>query len=197
MNIMHVLLTAGALLAVAACGSSGSVKNEKADSLSEVQDGSRVLVAYFSATGTTRQAAEYIAAAANGTIYEIRPDSLYTAADLDWQNPKSRSSIEMKDSVARPLLHGGVVPDMTRYNVVFVGYPIWWDEAPRVINTWIEANDLREKAIIPFATSGGSTITNSVDVLKKTYPSLDWQQGRLLNNPSEAQAETWVRSLNL
>lgn len=197
MNIMHVLLTAGALLAVAACGNAGSLKNEKADSLSEVQDGSRVLVAYFSATGTTRQAAEYVAAATDATIYEIRPDSAYTAADLDWRNPKSRSSVEMHDSVARPLLDGGVVPDMTRYNVVFVGYPIWWNEAPRVINTWIEANDLREKAIIPFATSGGDAITNSVDVLKQQYPSLDWQQGRLLNNPSEAQAEMWVRTLNL
>lgn len=197
MNIMHVLLTAGALLAVAACGSAGSIKDEKADSLSEIQDGSRVLVAYFSATGTTEQAARLIAAATDGTLYAIKPDSAYTAKDLDWRDTKSRSSIEMADSVARPLLKGGVVPDMTRYNVVFVGYPIWWDEAPRVINTWIEANDLREKSVIPFATSGGSRIEPSVARLRSEYPSLDWQQGRLLNNPNEAQVSTWIKSIGL
>ena len=151
----------------------------------------KVLVVYFSATGTTGQVAKQIAKTADADICEIAPSKPYSSADLDWTNKQSRSSVEMSNPKARPEIKT-VSVDMSKYDYVFLGYPIWWDLAPRTLNTFIEAANLADKTVIPFATSGSSTIANSVAVLKKYYPKLKWQTGKLLNHVSEKEIGTWV-----
>lgn len=140
----------------------------------------KTLVVYFSATGTTARAAQRIARETGADLYEIRPAKAYGAADLDWRNARSRSSVEMNDPKARPAL-AAPAADLSDYEVVYLGYPIWWDMAPRVVQTFLENHDLKGKRIIPFATSGSSGIANSVSELRKAYPELDWREGRLMN----------------
>ena len=151
----------------------------------------KVLVVYFSATGTTRQVAKQIAKTADADICEITPAKPYSSADLDWTNKQSRSSVEMNNPKARPEIKA-VSVDASRYDYIFLGYPIWWYLAPRTVNSFIETADLASKAVIRFATSGRSTIANSVAVLKKSYPKIKWQTGKLLNHVSEKEMETWV-----
>lgn len=126
-----------------------------------------------------------------GELDAILPVEPYTDADLDWTDKQSRSSVEMGDLHARPaikLLQKNVVD----YDMIFIGYPIWWDLAPREMNTFMECYDLRGKTIIPFATSGGSSIANSVKALKREYPALNWKEGRLLNQPHEKMIRSWL-----
>ncbi|MGM9713382.1 MAG: flavodoxin [Prevotella sp.] len=138
------------------------------------------LIVYFSATGTTRHAAEELARITGADICEIVPAQPYTSADLDWNDKRSRSSLEMNDPTSRPAIKS-IGIDIKIYDCIFLGYPIWWDLAPRVVNTFIESNDMTGKTVIPFATSGGSSITGSVSALKKAYPALKWKEGCLLN----------------
>ncbi len=154
----------------------------------------RILVAYFSATGTTAQAAAKLADITGGALYAITPAKPYTNADLDWHNKQSRSSVEMNDPKSRPALTGKKT-DMADYDVVFIGYPIWWNQAPRVINTFIENHNLKGKTVIPFATSGGSSIDNSVKKLKSGYPDLNWSEGKLLNHAGEAAIRQWANQM--
>lgn len=154
----------------------------------------RILVAYFSATGTTARAAEKLADITGGELYAITPDESYTPADLDWHDRQSRSSVEMNDPKSRPAIKGRK-ENIADYDVVFIGYPIWWDLAPRVINTFIESHDLKGKTVIPFATSGGSTLAGSAAALKKSYPALNWKEGRLLNRTDEKTIRTWIEKL--
>ena len=157
---------------------------------------SRVLVVYFSCTGTTRRVAEAVAETLGATLYRITPAETYTAADLNWNDAASRSSVEMKDPSSRPALSGNKI-DAQAYDTVLLGYPIWWDEAPRAVNTFIESQNLQGGVqVIPFATSGGSSIDGSVRALRATYPALNWQKGRLLNGGAKAAA-SWARSLGL
>ena len=158
--------------------------------MNKVQN-SKTLVAYFSATGTTARAAEKVAKITGGEPYAITPAQAYTPADLDWNNSQSRSSVEMNDPKSRPALKGkkGNIAD---YDVIFIGYPIWWNLAPRIINTFIESHDLKGKTVIPFATSGSSAITGSAAALKKSYPALNWKEGRLLNRADEKSIRTWI-----
>lgn len=141
----------------------------------------KTLVAYFSATGTTKAAAEKLAKQQNAVLWEIEPAEPYTAADLDWRDPKSRSSVEMNNPEERPTIKQctNVMP----YDTVYVGFPIWWGICPRIINSWLDNNEpqLQGKTMIPFATSGSSGIEEAEDYLRKTYPSLTWQKGLLLN----------------
>ena len=141
----------------------------------------KTLVAYFSATGTTKAAAEKLAQQHNAVLWEIEPAEPYTAADLDWRDPKSRSSVEMNNPEERPMIKQctNVMP----YDTVYVGFPIWWGICPRIINSWLDNNEpqLQGKVLIPFATSGSSGIEEAEDYLRKTYPSLNWQKGLLLN----------------
>ena len=116
---------------------------------------SNKLVAYFSAGGVTRSVAEKLADETGADLFEIVPENPYTHADLDWQNSRSRSSVEMKDRNARPAIASKIV-DMSRYDVIFVGFPIWWYREPSIIDTFMEAYDFSGKTIVPFATSGGS-----------------------------------------
>ena len=121
---------------------------------------SKVLVAYFSASGVTKKLAEKLAEATGGDLIEIVPEELYTKADLNWMNPKSRSSVEMKDRSCRPAI-ASKVEDMSSYDAVFIGFPVWWYREPSIIDTFAESYDFSGKTIIPFATSGSSGIGSS------------------------------------
>ena len=162
--------------------------------MNSMQSNHKVLVAYFSATGVTARAAQKVAEATGGEVYAITPAKPYTDADLDWNDKQSRSSVEMNDPKARPAL-GGERLDVSEYDIVFIGYPIWWNQAPRLINTFIESHNLKGKTVIPFATSGGSTISGSVATLKRCYPALEWKEGRLLNSADEKTVRTWIERL--
>lgn len=157
------------------------------------QSEKKILVAYFSCTGTTEKVANAIAKTVNGKLYRITPATAYTSADLDWNNKTSRSSIEMSDENSRPAL-GEEALNLKNYDVIFLGYPIWWNVCPRPINTFLEKYDFSGKAIIPFATSGSSSIANSVTLLKKLYPKIKWKEGRLCNDNIK-QAEDWARQI--
>ena len=150
---------------------------------------SKILVAYFSASGVTARAAEEIAQAVGGDLYEIRPAQPYTAAGLDWTNKQSRSSLEMTDPACRPAV-AGAVADMARYETVFVGFPIWWGVEPRVVDTFLEGYDFAGKVMIPFATSGGSGMPYAQRHLRSQYPELDWREGKLVRR----DGAEWARS---
>ena len=157
---------------------------------------SKKLVAYFSASGITRNVAKLVAEAAGADLYEITTKESYTKADLNWMDKKSRSSVEMADIKSRPAL-SSKPKNLADYNTVYIGFPIWWDLAPRIINTFIESCDLTGKTIIPFATSGGSSISNAEKELQKTYPTIKWQKGKLLNNASLEDVKQWIKNKSL
>ena len=138
-----------------------------------------ILVAYFSATGNTERVAQQIAEAKQATLWEIEPMEPYTAADLDWRDKQSRSSLEMADPEARPTIKQ--CTDIREYDTIYLGFPIWWDVCPRIIDSWLENNVemLEDKTIVPFATSGGSTIDGAVAYLRKNYPTLTFTDGKL------------------
>lgn len=153
----------------------------------------KVLVAYFSCTGNTERVAKAIAEATDGTLYRITPQTAYTSADLNWRNTKSRTSREMSNATSRPSLADKEAKAET-YDVIFLGYPIWWDKAPRIIQTFIESYRLNGKTIIPFATSGSSSITNSVKALRSEYENIVWQSGKLLNGEMKEVAN-WAKEI--
>lgn len=138
------------------------------------------LVVYFSCTGTTKGAAEKLAQLIGADLYEITPAKAYSDADLDWRDKKSRSTIEMNDLTSRPAIKGKC-EKMDQYKTVYVGFPIWWNLAPTIINTFMESYDFTGKTIIPFATSGGSSIDNSEKSLRKSYTKYTWKTGKLIN----------------
>ena len=183
MNKIILTLAAVMTMSLAACAQDRGEKN--------MQTENKALVVYFSATGTTAKAARTIAEVTGGTLYEIVPQQAYSSDDLDWNDRQSRSSVEMNDPQARPALKD-TKPDVATYDVVFIGYPVWWDQAPRIINTFIESHDLKGKTLVPFATSGGSGISNSIKELRKAYPDLGWQDGKLLNGTGKNAIRNWV-----
>lgn len=152
------------------------------------------LVAYFSASGVTRSAAERLAKAAGADLFEIKPAVPYTRADLDWMNKKSRSSVEMNNPDSRPEIEERL-SNMEDYDTVFIGFPIWWYVAPTIINTFVESYDFSGKTIIPFATSGGSGMGKTVEVLKPLCPGANWEKGKMLNRVSDRELENWVKGL--
>ena len=154
----------------------------------------KVLVAYFSASGVTKGVAQQLAEVAGADLHEIKPEQPYTDADLDWRDKESRSSVEMKDKNSRPAITDKL-ENMADYDVVFVGFPIWWYTCPTIINTFMEAYDFKGKTVVPFATSGGSTIEKSCEDLKATYPELTWKDGKLLNKPSKEDLEQFVQTV--
>ncbi len=140
----------------------------------------KTLVVYFSATGTTKAAAERLATEFNADLFEIAPEQPYTAADLDWRDKTSRSTLEMQDKASRPAI-AAKCDNIAQYDTVWIGFPVWWYTAPTIVNTFIEAHDLGGKVLNVFATSGGSNVTGSAADLKKAYPQLMWGESRLLN----------------
>ena len=193
MKIKTILLAfVGLLLATSSCAQ----KNREKANQREVNNDKKVLVAYFSATGTTKAVAEDLAKVMDATLFEIGPTEPYTSADLDWRDSLSRSSVEMHDLNSRPAVKNKV-EDIARYDIVFLGYPIWWYIAPTIVNTFIDENNLEGKKVYCFATSGGSPIAPCVDALKKQYPNIDWQEGKLLNHASKETLEAWKQELGL
>ena len=170
--------------------------SKKEASHEESTDPSGAIVCYFSATGTTEKAAKRIAEIAGADLYTITPRELYTDADLDWRDSFSRSSVEMRDLSSRPALKDSAA-DLSKYAVVFIGYPNWWNTHPTLINTFIEANNLQGKTIVPFMTSGGSDITNSEKQLRETYPSLTFAKGLLMNDVSDSDIRAWIKEAGL
>ena len=155
------------------------------------------LVAYFSATGTTEGAANALAKAARADLYRITPAQPYSSRDLNWNNSSSRSSVEMGNDSARPAL-AQVAPDLSTYDVVFVGFPIWWYVEPRIVDTFLESCDLSGKAVVPFATSGSSGITRAASRMRDIVPQARVLDGRMMNDrPSTSELEAWIRGLGL
>ena len=190
MKITAIISTLLFSLAMSACAQNKSAESKENDNMDK-----KVLVAYFSATGTTALEARLIAEATSATLYEIQPEQAYTPGDLDWHDSQSRSSVEMSDDNSRPSIKGEV-ENIGQYDLVFLGYPIWWDLAPRPVYTFIEKNDLKGKTIIPFATSGGSSITGSVKDLRSKYPDIEWEDGKLLNGAGKSAVEKWIKQLD-
>jgi flavodoxin len=155
----------------------------------------KTLVAYFSATGTTAAAAKKLAEAAGADLYEIKPAVPYTKEDLNWMNKKSRSSVEMNDKSSRPELADKNAA-ISGYDLVLVGFPIWWYVAPTIINTFLESYDFMGKKIVLFATSGGSGFGRAVEFLKGSCPGAEIAEGKILNQlPDAAELRKWVESL--
>lgn len=151
----------------------------------------KILVAYFSASGVTKRAAEEIAAAVGGDLYEIAPARPYTDADLDWTDKKSRSTLEMKDPKCRPEIAGEI--DIAEYGKIFIGFPVWWYVQPRIIDSFLESHDFAGKTIIPFATSGGSGISGAEKSMKQLCPAAKWVKGKLVNGGAAAWAKSAVK----
>ena len=167
---MKKMIMMAALLAICLSGCAQKNKKENRDM--------KVLVAYFSASGVTKGVAQQLAEVTGGTLHEIKPAQLYTEADKS-----SRPAITDK------------LTNMKDYDVVYVGFPIWWYTCPRIINTFMESYDFKGKTVIPFATSGGSDIKRACDDLKAAYPQVTWKDGKLLNHATKQDLEQWVKSL--
>ena len=152
----------------------------------------KALVAYFSATGTTKAVAERIAKAAHGDLYEIQPEIPYSDADLDWQNNNARSTIEMHNLAYRPAIKG-TVENIQQYDLFYIGFPIWWYQQPTIINAFIEKNNLKGKTVKTFATSGITDIGKADSLLKAEYPDIKWVKGKLMNAVSDRDIENYVK----
>lgn len=145
------------------------------------------LVCYFSATGTTKEVAEKIASIINADLFAIEPVNKYTSEDLDWTNKQSRSSIEMVDETSRPAIKN-IVANITEYQNVVIGFPVWWYKEPAIIDTFIEENDLSNKQVYVYVTSGGSTVDGSLESLRQKYPNINFVSGKRLGMNIEEQA---------
>ena len=158
---------------------------------------SKVLVAYFSTGGNTRRVAKALATAAGADLYEIKPVQPYSHADLNWMDKKSRSTIEMNDPSSRPEIVGPL-PDVSGYDTILLGFPVWWYTCPAIIRTFLEGLDLHGKKLVPFATSGGSGLGDTAEHLKQYAPGAEVLPGRMMNgriNPDDLKA--WVGNLGL
>lgn len=207
-----ILLSLMMLLCLTACGNSTgqsesvNVNDTENAGLSETRQPeaetaetqeNKVLVAYFSATGTTKSVAQHIADGLSADLYEIVPEEPYTDADLNYHDDNSRSAIEMNDSSSRPAISGSV-ENMEQYDIVFIGYPIWWGDAPRIVSTFVESYDFSGKTVVPFCTSGGSGVGSSASNLERLTSGAVWMDGHRLNgSDSQETVMEWVNGLGL
>lgn len=178
--------------------SNGSqTENNDKPSDNDTAETTKVLVAYFSATNTTEGVAKTIADSLGADLYEITPEQPYTDADLDYHDDKSRSTIEMNDPNSRPAI-SGTVENMDQYDIVFIGYPIWWGEAPRILSTFVESYSFSGKTVVPFCTSGGSGVGSSASNLESLTSGATWLFGTRLNgNASRDSVAEWINGLGL
>ncbi len=153
----------------------------------------KIAIIYFSATGTTKTVATYIKDATGGDLIEIVPKDKYTDADLNYNNDNCRANKEQNDSSSRPAISNNI--NANSYDVIYLGYPIWWGDAPRIIYTFLDNHNLNGKTVIPFCTSGGSGIGTSVSYFKKNYKNVNWLDGRKLST-SKSEVTNWVNGLN-
>ncbi|MDD7718242.1 MAG: flavodoxin [Eubacteriaceae bacterium] len=154
----------------------------------------KVLVAYFSASGVTKKVAEEIAAAAGGVLFEIEPEIAYTSADLNWMDKKSRSSIEMGDKAFRPAMVKKEL-DLSEYDSILLGFPIWWYVAPTIVNTFLESYDFSGKKITLFATSGGSGFGNTLRELEPSAPGAQFAEGGILNGATAEDIQKLIKEI--
>ena len=155
------------------------------------------LVAFFSASGVTAALAQRLSRAAGADLFEIKPAVPYTSADLDWTNASSRSSVEMKNPASRPEI-AEKLPSMADYDVVFLGFPIWWYVVPTIINTFLESYDFSGKTIALFATSGGSPMGRTLEILRPLCnASVKWLPAKMLNGATDSDLNAWLKSLKL
>jgi flavodoxin len=175
-----IIAVAAVLMTLTACG-----QNTKKEM--------KTLVAYFSATGTTEAVAKDLAEVAGATLYEIKPEVKYTAADLDWRDKQSRSSLEMQDKSSRPAIVKDL-KDADNYDIIYIGFPVWWYTAPTIINTFIETYGFEGKTVFLFATSGSSDIDGADKQFHAQYPDINWKTGKLLNGASKKTLQDWVAS---
>ncbi len=153
---------------------------------------SKVLVTYFSASGVTRNVAQNIANSVEGELFEIKAKQPYTSQDLDWTNKQSRSSIEMDNKSSRPEIES-TVSNLDNYQIILIGFPVWWYTAPTIINTFIESLDFTGKTLIPFCTSGGTGISGCEKDLRNAYPQYVWKEGkRFTGNESKEDIKNWI-----
>ena len=211
-KLFSLLLAAAMVLTLAACGvtnaDSNTADEPKNNAAADAADpapteetpestGSKVLVAYFSATGHTKTIAEYLQAALDADLYEIVPQEPYTDPDLDYNTDGYRANQEQNDDAARPAI-AGQVADMVQYDTVFVGFPIWWYQAPRIIETFLESYDFSGKTVIPFATSGGSGMGKTNEKLAPSCPGAKLLHGKVFNSySSKADLSAWIETLSL
>ena len=181
-----IVLALAALLTISLSACSQGEKTKESKQM-------KVLVACFSASGVTEGVAKQLADVTGGDLHQIQPEQPYTEADLDWRDKQSRSTIEMQDKNSRPAITNKLT-NMQDYDVVYVGFPIWWYTAPTIINTFMEAYDFKGKTVIPFATSGGSDIKKACEDLKAAYPDVNWKEGKLLNRVSKDDLKKWVET---
>lgn len=155
------------------------------------------MVSYFSATGTTERVARVLAKAAGADLFKIAPAEPYARRDLNWNDSSSRTSVECRDDSARPELQGSC-PDLTSYDVVFVGFPIWWYAEPRIVDSFLDSVDLAGKIVVPFATSGGSGVSRATERIRSLHPEARVLDGRMLNGlPSQSEVASWFKELKL
>ena len=154
---------------------------------------SKIAIVYFSASGTTKGVAEKIASITKGELIEIVPKEKYTSADLDWNNSKSRTSIECNDKNSRPDIANSINVD--DYDVIYLGYPIWWGDVPHIILTFMDTYKLDGKTVIPFCTSGGTGISESMNTLKNYNKNVNWIEGKRLSS-TESEIKNWIESIN-
>lgn len=157
----------------------------------QTEEGERTLVVYFSATGNTKAVAEKITELTGADIYEIVPAEPYTADDLDYNVSDCRANREMNDASARPAIGGDSI-DVSGYDTVMIGYPIWWGTMPRIINTFLDTYDLSGKVILPFCTSGGSGVSQSVSDIRSVEPDADVRAGLRARNAQDSGIESWL-----
>ena len=166
--------------------------NNGGEVMAETKSNKKVLVAYFSASGVTAKVADRLSKATGADLFEIKPAEPYTSADLDWTNKKSRSSVEMADKSSRPAI-ANKVADMSKYDVIFVGFPIWWYREPSIIDTFMESYDFSGKQVVPFATSGGSGMGDSGSIMQKLAPKAKVDNGkRFSSGVSEKDLKEWA-----
>ena len=152
---------------------------------------SKILISYFSASGTTKRVAEKVATAVNGDLFEIEPKEKYTDKDLDWMNKQSRSSIEMKENIKPELVNK--VSNLDEYDTICLGFPIWWYKEPTIIDKFLEENNMEGKKIYVFVTSGSSPIDSTYKSLQNNFPSLNFISGkRFTGNESETEYKSWI-----
>lgn len=183
------------LMAVALCAFGQTAKAvEPAAQPAEGQAG-KVLVTYVSFSGTTERVANKLAKVLSADIVKLEPEKAYTSADLDWRNKNSRCNEEHNNPSMRPALKTKI-SNLADYDVIYLGYPIWWNLAPQLLKTFLDQNDLSGKKVVPFATSGSSSIDNSEADLKKSYPNINWQPGkRLTSGTSDSELQKWTATI--
>ena len=188
-KFMSILtIAAAAATSLTACGKKAPTESEN----SAQNAAPKVFVAYFSATGTTKAAAETVAKATDGELYEIKPADAYSPADLDWTDKGSRCCRENADPSSRPAFVKSK-ESLGGYDLIFLGFPNWWNGAPRIVNTFMDTYQLKGMRVVLFMTSGGSGIENTEKTFKAAYPDVKWEKGKLLNSMSEEEIGSWAK----